>query len=206
MIRRASLVASVGFRDDSRRSNWTCCQGGIPMKMMAVRLTALFLAAFCSLPADAQQRQRPYRSGSGSAFPQVMMIAQGEVRIPSDAQLERMEERTITTPPLDVREAPRVRGGRRGRDPTDGRTCQADRPAALGERRDLHRLQVNERALGRIFPRSYGAGRYLSIILGSLLVLALTLLLPSLPKRPAATLAARANLPRRLPHLMPTRT
>jgi hypothetical protein len=81
------------------------------MKIMAVRLTALSLAAFCSLPADAQERQGPYPQGKGSAFPHVMIIAQGEVRIPSDAQLERMEERAITTPPLDVREAPRVRGG-----------------------------------------------------------------------------------------------
>jgi hypothetical protein len=39
-----------------------------------------------------------------------MVIAQGDVQIPSDVQLERMEERPITTPPLDVREAPRVGG------------------------------------------------------------------------------------------------
>jgi hypothetical protein len=35
-----------------------------------------------------------------------MVFAQGEVRIPSDAQLERMEERSIATPPLDVSGAP----------------------------------------------------------------------------------------------------
>ena len=35
-----------------------------------------------------------------------IVLAQGEVQIPSDAQLERMEERAITTPPLDVRGAP----------------------------------------------------------------------------------------------------
>ena len=41
-----------------------------------------------------------------------MVIAQGDIRIPTDAQLERMEERAITTPPLDVSGAPpRVRGG-----------------------------------------------------------------------------------------------
>ena len=72
---------------------------------ITVSLTALSLATFCSLPAAAQQQQAPYRSS-----PRVV-IAQGEVRIPSDAQLERMEQRAITTPPLDVRDAPRVRGG-----------------------------------------------------------------------------------------------
>ena len=34
------------------------------------------------------------------------MLAQAEVQIPSDAQLERMEKRAITTPPLDVQGAP----------------------------------------------------------------------------------------------------
>jgi hypothetical protein len=38
--------------------------------------------------------------GEGMAF------AQAEVRIPSDTQLERMEERAITTPPLDINQAP----------------------------------------------------------------------------------------------------
>ena len=81
------------------------------MNIMTLSLSALSLAAFCCLPADAQQRQGNYRSGAGSAYAPRLVIAQGEVRIPSDAQLERMEERAITTPPLDVREAPRVRGG-----------------------------------------------------------------------------------------------
>jgi hypothetical protein len=72
---------------------------------ITVSLTALSLAAFCSLAAAAQQQEAPYGSSPR------MVIAQGEVRIPSDAQLERMEERAITTPPLDVREVPRVRGG-----------------------------------------------------------------------------------------------
>ena len=75
------------------------------MNIMAVTLIALSLATFCRISADAQQQPGSYRS------PPRMVIAQGEVRIPSDAQLERMEERAITTPPLDVREAPRVRGG-----------------------------------------------------------------------------------------------
>ncbi len=75
------------------------------MNIIVTSLIALSLATFCSLPADAQQRQGYYRSAPR------MVIAQGDVRIPSDAQLERMEERAITTPPLDVREAPRVRGG-----------------------------------------------------------------------------------------------
>jgi hypothetical protein len=78
---------------------------------ITVSLTALSLATFCWLPAEAQQRQGPYVSVARSAYAPRIVIAQGEVRIPSDAQLERMEERAITTPPLDVREAPRVRGG-----------------------------------------------------------------------------------------------
>ena len=77
------------------------------MNMIAASLIAL---SFCSLPADATQRQGSYPSGAGSADAARLVIAQGEVRIPSDAQLERMEERAITTPPLDVREAPRIRG------------------------------------------------------------------------------------------------
>jgi hypothetical protein len=78
---------------------------------MTVSLIAVSLATFCSLPADAGQGRGSYRSDAGSAYAPRLVIAQGEVRIPSDAQLERMEERAITTPPLDVREAPRVRGG-----------------------------------------------------------------------------------------------
>ena|SRR5918993_4042563 len=40
-----------------------------------------------------------------------IVLAQAEVRIPSDAQLERMEERAITTNPLDDSEASGFRGG-----------------------------------------------------------------------------------------------
>jgi hypothetical protein len=81
------------------------------MNMISVSLAALSLATVYSLPVDAQQRQEPSRSVAGSASTPRVIIAQGEVRIPSDAQLERMEERAITTPPLDVGEAPRVRSG-----------------------------------------------------------------------------------------------
>jgi hypothetical protein len=40
-----------------------------------------------------------------------IFAAQGEVTIPRDAQLERMEERAITTNPLDDSGARSVRGG-----------------------------------------------------------------------------------------------
>jgi hypothetical protein len=41
-----------------------------------------------------------------------VIFAQGDIRIPSDAQLERMEERAIITSPLDVGGAPpRLRSG-----------------------------------------------------------------------------------------------
>ena len=81
------------------------------MNMMAATLTALSLAALCAVPADTQPRSTTYQSVAGTTYAPRMVIAQGDVRIPTDAQLERMEERAITTPPLDVREAPRVRGG-----------------------------------------------------------------------------------------------
>jgi hypothetical protein len=44
-----------------------------------------------------------------------MVAAQGEVTIPSDAQLERMEERAITTNPLHDREPLRFAAGRKRR-------------------------------------------------------------------------------------------
>ncbi len=40
-----------------------------------------------------------------------VVAAQGEVTIPSDAQVERMEERAITSNPFDDSGAPSVRGG-----------------------------------------------------------------------------------------------
>ena len=71
------------------------------MNTIATSLTALSLAALCSVPAHAQQRR--------VAPP--MVIAQCDVRIPTDAQLERMEERAITTPPVDAGSSRRgVRG------------------------------------------------------------------------------------------------
>jgi hypothetical protein len=96
------------------------------MKTMAVCFAALSLATLCSLPADAQEQQTPYRpdvAQESACAPFValsspartepgIVLAQGEVRIPSDAQLERMEERAITTPPLDGSGVPpRARGG-----------------------------------------------------------------------------------------------
>jgi hypothetical protein len=80
------------------------------MNIIAFSVIALSLVTFSSLPASAEQRKRYHQSLAGKAYAP-LIIAQGEIRIPSDAQLERMEERAITTPPLDVREAPRVRGG-----------------------------------------------------------------------------------------------
>ena len=74
------------------------------MNMMAATLTALSLAALCSVPADTQQRSTTYQSVAGTTYAPRMVIAQGDIRIPTDAQFERMEERAITTPPLDVRE------------------------------------------------------------------------------------------------------
>ena len=80
--------------------------------MMAVKLTALSLAAVSSIPADTQQRPTAYQLVAGATYALRMVIAQGgEVRIPNDAQLERMEERAITTPPVDARDTQRgVRG------------------------------------------------------------------------------------------------
>ena len=81
------------------------------MNMMAVNLTALSLAAVSSIPADTQQRPTAYQSLGRATYAPRMVIAQGDVRIPNDAQLERMEERAITTPPVDARGTQRgVRG------------------------------------------------------------------------------------------------
>ena len=81
------------------------------MNMMAVNLTALSLAAVSSIPADTQRRPTAYQSVAGATYAPRMVVAQGDVRIPNDAQLERMEERAITTPPVDARGTQRgVRG------------------------------------------------------------------------------------------------
>ena len=80
------------------------------MNMMAVNLTALSLAAVSSIPADTQRRATAYQSVAGATYAPRMVVAQGDVRIPNDAQLERMEERA-TTPPVDARSSRRgVRG------------------------------------------------------------------------------------------------
>ena len=79
--------------------------------MIAVNLTALSLVAVSSIPADTQRRATAYQSVAGATYALRMVIAQGDVRIPNDAQLERMEERAITTPPVDARDTKRgVRG------------------------------------------------------------------------------------------------
>ena len=88
------------------------------MNMMAVNLTALSLAVVSSIPADTQQRATAYQSVAGATYAPRMVIAQGDVRIPNDAQLERMEERAITTPPVDARSS---RRGVRGKRPRSAR-------------------------------------------------------------------------------------
>ena len=77
------------------------------MNMMATSLTALSLAALCSVSADTQPRSTAYQSVAGTTYAPRIVIAQGDVRIPTDAQLERMEERAITTPPVDARNSRR---------------------------------------------------------------------------------------------------
>jgi hypothetical protein len=79
------------------------------MKTMLAGMSVLFLAVASLSPTDAQ-RHGPEAAVNASATQTApgswIVLAQGEVQIPSDAQLERMEERAITTPPLDVRDAP----------------------------------------------------------------------------------------------------
>ena len=77
------------------------------MKMILAGISAVLLAAVY-LPTMDTRRANPEaavkvpRIAPGASI----VLAQGEVQIPSDAQLERMEERAITTPPLDVSGAP----------------------------------------------------------------------------------------------------
>ena len=79
--------------------------------MMAVNLTALSLAVGSSIPADTQRRATAYQPVAGATYAPRMVIAQGDVRIPNDAQLERMEERATTSPPVDARDTQRgIRG------------------------------------------------------------------------------------------------
>ena len=126
---------------------------------------ALSLATFCSLPADAVSRDKGIIRGAHRAWSSRKATSEYQgrpVRAHGRASDHHATARCERSPPT-----PRWRGSR---DPRDGRAGQAYRRKAHGERRNLHRLQVNERARGRIFPRSYGAGRYLSITLGSVLL------------------------------------
>jgi hypothetical protein len=78
------------------------------MKITVAALSALLLAAVY-LPTMDTRRANPEAAVKASVQTAPggrILLAQGEVQIPSDAQLERMEERAITTPPLDVRDAP----------------------------------------------------------------------------------------------------
>ena len=43
-------------------------------------------------------------------------IAQAEIRIPTDAELDRMERKAIVTPPLDVGDAPALKGSEENQD------------------------------------------------------------------------------------------
>ena len=79
------------------------------MKIMVAGISAVLLAAVY-LPTMDTRRANP-EAAVNASVPRTapggrILLAQGEVQIPSDAQLERMEERAITTPPLDVRDAP----------------------------------------------------------------------------------------------------
>src|SRR3954471_1028593 len=51
----------------------------------------------------------------GSIVP-LLMLTQSEVRIPSDAQLERLEREGIATPTLDVSGAPAMKGTEESQD------------------------------------------------------------------------------------------
>ena len=51
----------------------------------------------------------------GSVAP-LLMLTQSEVRIPSDAQLERLEREGIATPTLDVSGAPAMKGTEESQD------------------------------------------------------------------------------------------
>ena len=51
----------------------------------------------------------------GSVTP-LLMLTQSEIRIPSDAQLERLEREGIATPTLDVGGAPAMKGTEESQD------------------------------------------------------------------------------------------
>jgi hypothetical protein len=82
---------------------------GLAMTIMLVGIAALLFTAV--YPQTMDIRLANPEAAVNASVPRTapggrIVIAQGEVQIPSDAQLERMEERAITTPPLDVRGAP----------------------------------------------------------------------------------------------------
>jgi hypothetical protein len=55
-------------------------------------------------------------SGIARADTSPVAVAQAEIRIPSDAELDRMERKAIATPPLDVSGAPVLKGSERSQD------------------------------------------------------------------------------------------
>ena len=81
------------------------------MNMIAVSLTALSLTTPWSLPVVILPTAS--QSDAVNIYAPRTVVAQSEVQIPSDAQLERMEERAITTNPLDDSDARALRGGER---------------------------------------------------------------------------------------------
>ena len=68
--------------------------------MLTTTLTAVALSAALVMDIDTDLRLE----GAG------MVLAQAEIRIPSDSQLERLERRGIATPPLDVSGSPVPKG------------------------------------------------------------------------------------------------
>ena len=79
------------------------------MKTLVAGMPALCLAAVYLLLADAPRHSPEAAVNAGVIRTDAgtrIILAQGEIRIPSDAQLERMEEQGIATPPLDTRGAP----------------------------------------------------------------------------------------------------
>ena len=69
-------------------------------QMLRTTLTAVALSAALVMDIDTDLRLE----GAG------MVLAQAEIRIPSDSQLERLERRGIATPPLDVSGSPVPKG------------------------------------------------------------------------------------------------
>ena len=104
-------IADKDTTGDFYRPRRTVHSGrGLVMKIMLAGISAVLLAAVY-LPTMDTRRANPVAAVNASV-PRTapggrILLAQGEVQIPSDAQLERMEERAITTPPLAVtRDAP----------------------------------------------------------------------------------------------------